>query len=343
MNEHIGIIYAPAPSTGRGYTAAAAQSIYATVNDQIRANMAAWDVLTDNVGIWYYNTYFQNYMMPFGSFSSMLTWIEYAARLFEDDNVVWSFVQGQHSPRMTTGFDAFKTYMVQKAQIEILDKVDYNAGNYDTQIANYLLELEQEFFGFTGDGSAVGNFTDKGYYGPAAANYNMYQFYKKLKTDYTNMIGSKKAVTYDKPFKTYNLNYASYATAMIGRTNERYDYISYKSGSSTYYAKYDKWLASGVDTDTFFANWTKSQINAYLEYVEKAMGEVLAMTDVNGNKEVYKQHVMLESLFPRFVICNGNHSSYWSGGYTSNSSTCRWSNERSLFEVGNLLSDKRNN
>ena len=350
LNEHLGVIYAPSPSPNTdNYKAAAAQSIYATVNDQIRANMAAWDALTDNVGIWFYNTYFNNYMMPFGSFSSMLTWIEYAARLFEDDNMVWSFVQGQHSPRMTTGFDAFKTYMVQKAQIEILDKVttdihvdgrnDAKYSTYDTQIADYLLELEQEFFGFTGDGSAEGNFTDKGYYGPAAANYNMYQFYQKLKSEYAAMIGNKKAATYDAPFSSYLVNSANYTTTMIGSTNESYDYIRYGNN----YAKFDKWLTSGTDSNTYFANWTKSQINTYLGYVENAMVAVTKMTSVNGNKDVYLQHVMLESLFPRFVICNGNHSSYWYNGYAATaynwyynspgSATITLANMRSAFKM----------
>ena len=321
LSNRLGVIYAPSLGSDRTYRMASAQSIYNEENDQARANMKTWAGLVQHAGVWLYDTYYYNYMMPFDSFSSMLTWLEYAARVFSDNHLYWVFVNGQPSNRMTTAFEAFKSYTVQKAEIEILDKVKTNVINdgrnsanyatYQAEIEAYLLELESEFFGFTvGVDGVSKNFNDKGYYGPAAANKAMYEFYKQMREDYQAMLGNKRAMTYDAETRS-----VSNQPLMFGYTSERYDYMTYKRNGVTYYAKYNIWLTNGRDTDAHFANWEKATVNFYMEKLETAMAAVEAMADVGGVKAVYKQHVLLESLFPRFVICNGNHKDYWASGY----------------------------
>ncbi len=285
--NNFGAIYAPIsrPTTAQGGTEAVeTKSIYDSANDEVRARIADWAGKVKNMAFWFYDTLYSNFMMPMDTYKSMLTWMEYAARTCQNINVGWFTVNGQSSVYNPTGFADFKTYLVQKAEIEILEKVTVSGS--DEQITAYLTELENEFFGRNPDGS----FNDKGYYGPAAANQAMYNFYKQMCSDYQNKVGTIDGKIYD----------------------TKYTQISYTQvmWQATY--TFDEWLSNKPST-YYMKNWTKAQINVYMNYLETAWTAVdnCSLAD----KDIFYRNILQESLFPRFVVCMGNNSSYWSGGY----------------------------
>ena len=317
MDSHLGVIYAPISRTDTdkgGSGAVETKSIYAGVNDEVRARIQEWTALTNKMAFWFYDTRFENFFMPLDTFSSMITWLEYAARTCKDDNIAWVTINGQSSNFNPTAFEDFKAYTVQMAEIEVLQKITASPDsiNYTTQLNAYLLELEQEFFGFTGDGSTVGQFVDGGYYGPAAANHAMYWYYKTMRTNYQNKVGNGKA------YAGKNWYGGTSLVVMEGTCGEYYDYVysGTSAGGTTKAAKFADYL-SGNNTYMYFANFTKSEINEYMNYLEEA---ILAVSEWNNPaKNICYRNVLQESLFPRYIICmsNSSNSTYgFANGYS---------------------------
>ena len=118
---------------------------------------------------------------------------------------------------------------------------------------------------------------------------------------------------------------------MVGNTSEAYDYMY---GNGSYYS-YESWLSSSNTSSHYFANFSKDEINGYMSYLETAIASVNALDDSNSMKKVYQQKVIIESLFPRFVIANGNHSNYWSGGFNhSDSDASYWKGDLATVRTG---------
>lgn len=329
MDTHLGVIYAPISRTEEtkgGSGAVETKSIYATENAEVRARIAEWTALTDKMAFWFYDTRFENFFMPLDTFESMITWLEYAARTCKEDTIGWVTVNGQSANVNPTVFEDFKAYTVQMAEIEVLQKItiDYNTDptGYNDQLKAYLRELEQEYFGFTGDGTAQSQFVDGGYYGPAEANYAMYKYYKLMRTNYQNKVGSNQAYA--------GKNWYGGATleAMTGTCGEYYDYVKYgtSAGTQSSTSKFADYL-SGSGTYMYFANFTKSEINAYMNYLETAMTAVKNWN--NPAKNICYRNVLQESLFPRYIVCmsNSRNATYgFSGGY-SHSGKSNWTGD----------------
>ncbi len=372
--DNFGVIYAPIsrPTTAQGGTEAVeTKSIYDATNDEVRARIADWAGKVNHMAFWFYDTLYGNFMMPMDTYRSMLTWMEYAARTCKtaDVNVGWFTVNGQSSVYNPTGFADFKTYLVQKAEIEILEKitVDGSNANYNTQIDAYLAELENEFFGRNTDGS----FNDKGYYGPAAANQAMYNFYKQMCTDYQNKVkaGTSTGRVVDDILTqvtcSYTVNY-TYTYTSISQWSEKT-----KTGSATGTSTitFDKWVSNVVSAltsdattvgknsisqkdelgyslksfnitsitinSTAMTNWSTAEVNYYLQQCETAWLAVGACS--LADKDIFYRHILQETIFPRFVVCMGS-TGYSHGGSiltSTDQTTVRKEFQANFAELGN--------
>ncbi|MBE5747843.1 MAG: DUF4838 domain-containing protein [Clostridiales bacterium] len=312
MNEHLGVIYAPVRMNSYE-----AKSIYDSANDGIREDIQAWLQKTKNIGFWFYGTLYHNYMIFTDTYESMLTWWEFAARTVKNagGEITWVYQNGQNRQMAATAFEDFKHYVVSKAQVEILNKVtvDGSDANYSAQIKAYLLELESEFFGFTVNGSTK-TFKDGGYYGPAAANEAMYNMYTQMKSDYAGIEGNNDGTIYE---DIDTIKYSNWIfTAEANRLN---DYI-----------------AKGK-TDGYWGNYTSEMITRYMGYVETAQNAINSYT--GSMKTLYSQHILVESLSPRFMICvagGSDKSNYgFADGYNgTNITTLRTNLKADLTALG---------
>jgi len=143
----------------------------------------------------------------------------------------------------------------------------------------------------------------------------MYSFYTQLKADYQAKVAD--------------------GTLSGSVVDDTYSDISYKQVFWTSTYTFAEWL-SKKPSDYYMKCWSKSQINVYMNYLETAMAAVQALDDSNPLKVVYERHVLTESIFPRFVICMGNNSSYWSSGF-NHSGASYWTgaiaNARAAFKT----------
>ena len=282
MNEHLGVIYAPVRMNSYE-----AKSIYDSANDGVREDIVAWTQKTKNIGFWFYGTLYHNYMIFTDTYESMLTWWEFAARTVKNagGDITWVYQNGQNRQMTATAFEDFKQYVISKAQVEILNKVtvDGNNANYTEQIQAYLLELESEFFGFTVNGSTK-TFNNGGYYGPAAANEAMYNMYTQMKADYAGISGENDGTIYE---DIDTVKYSNWIfTAEANRLND--------------------YLAKGK-TDGYWGNYTSAMITKYMGFVETAQSAINSYT--GSMKTLYSQHILVESLSPRFMMCVAGGSS----------------------------------
>ena len=290
MNEHLGVIYAPVRMNSYE-----AKSIYDDANSGVREDIQAWVAKTKNIGFWFYGTLYHNYMIFTDTYESMLTWWEFSARTVKNagGDITWVYQNGQNRQMTTTAFEDFKHYVVAKAQVEILNKVtvDGSNANYTSQIKAYLLELESEFFGFTVNGSTK-TFNDGGYYGPAAANEAMYNMYTQMKTDYAGITGENDGTIY-----------------------EDIDTIKYSNWIFTSEAnRLNDYLTKGK-TDGYWGNYTSAMITKYMGYVETAQAAINSYT--GSMKTLYSQHILAESLSPRFMMCVAGGSSKSGYGFAN--------------------------
>jgi hypothetical protein len=290
MNEHLGVIYAPVRMS-----AYEAKSIYDSANDGVREDIVAWAQKTENIGFWFYGTLYHNYMIFTDTYESMLTWWEFAARTVKNagGEITWVYQNGQNRQMAATAFEDFKHYVVAKAQVEILNKVtvDGSNANYSAQVKAYLLELESEFFGFTVNGSTK-TFKDGGYYGPAAANEAMYNMYTQMKSDYAGIKGNNDGTIY-----------------------EDIDTIKYSNWIFTSEAnRLNDYLTKGK-TDGYWGNYTSAMISKYMSFVETAQNAINGYT--GSMKTLYSQHILAESLSPRFMMCVAGGSSKSGYGFAS--------------------------
>lgn len=293
MNEHLGVIYAPVRNSYE------ALSIYDSKNDSVRNQISAWLTKTSNIGFWFYSTLFHNYMMFTDMTESLITWFEYAARACKNAGVepTWVTVNGQTKARNASVFEAFKQYAFANAQVDVLERITAQGGteSYKNQVSAYVLELESEFFAFTVNGTTK-IFREGGYYGAANANKEMYNLYTKMKADYAGISETNDGTTVECLDRVYD---------------SENGWLSHTSGCA-----YLSLYVSNKHTKGYFKNFGQGTVKTYLAYVNNAIAAIEAYS--GSMKEVYKQHVLAESLAPRFMMCvSGDNTSYRDqAGYT---------------------------
>ncbi len=102
LYPNVGVWYAP---IGMQYN----ESLYADVNSAALKGTRGWNVLTDNIYVWFYGTNFSAYLFPFNTWST----IPESYRCFAENDVKFMFNQGQFNQGQdaSTGFSIFKEYL----------------------------------------------------------------------------------------------------------------------------------------------------------------------------------------------------------------------------------------
>jgi len=73
--------------------------------------MRRWNAISDNMFFWSYNSYFNNWMIPYDTFNSIQDVYKFA----KDMNVSYMYVQGQQlNPTASTGFSLLSAYLQSK-------------------------------------------------------------------------------------------------------------------------------------------------------------------------------------------------------------------------------------
>ena len=102
LEPNVGVYYAP---IGMQYN----ESLYADVNSGAYRNTKGWNVLTDNIFVWFYGTNFMEYLYPFNTWSTLPE----SYRCFAGSGVDYIMNQSQFNQGQggITGFGTFKEYL----------------------------------------------------------------------------------------------------------------------------------------------------------------------------------------------------------------------------------------
>lgn len=100
--DNVGVYYAP---IGVQFN----ESLYVDVNSAFNRAIQGWNVLSDHIFVWYYNTNFFEYLYPFNTFSALPE----TYRAFAANDVEFIFNQGQFNQGQEgcTGFGIFREYL----------------------------------------------------------------------------------------------------------------------------------------------------------------------------------------------------------------------------------------
>ena len=255
-------------------------------------------------------------------------------------NLRFTFIQGQGRVLNGTGFEAFKQFVNHRALIEAGNKVkNYkecaNYEEYQNSCNNYLVELENEFFGISsrkenlkyvlGTSNSYStdiapyradcNFTNKGYFGYSKTNSSMFALYLAERNEYARSLSEGKiTANVGERLKLATSNYSSLSSS------SELDLMNYLSGSGTkktYYA-YKQVSLSAIRT----------MLNCYFEAmnnVQESSGEL---------KNLCIRHVKFEGLCPLFfaTMANSTNSTYgFGGGFTYNETSFIYSSKFCSF------------
>ena len=324
MNEHVGVIIAPIKYSYEAYF------IYDSVNDSARSEIEKWCSLTKNIAFWFYCVTFNNYFSFIDVFESLLSWVEHIYTL-TNGNVTYAYMQGASLDHQITGFQTFKQYIYSRAFIELMNKVksrnEYaSIDSYKTAIRNYLTELENEFFGISyrsataltsSNYETVINgytFTNNGFYGNSDANKYMYELYMYERFVYQDMLSRK--------VKTTNSDVNG---KLSGRVIDRYDYVVHSSSAGVYTSStanlgIDFFNNTANSCKYYYCpNYTTTILNKMMGYYENAIN-ALSIYE-HAAIEIYRQNVIIESLYPRFFICMANTTKSGYGYYNGYNGT----------------------
>jgi hypothetical protein len=88
--------------------------------------MESWHAVADSYFVWAYNVYFDNYLVPYDSYSSLQDLVQY----FVSHKTKFLWVQGNWNLRQNTGYDQLKCYLFSKllwnCQLNVSDLIsDY--------------------------------------------------------------------------------------------------------------------------------------------------------------------------------------------------------------------------
>ena len=106
--------------------------------------MRRWSAISDNMFFWGYNSYFNNWMIPYDTFSSIQDLYRFAKQM----DVSYIYVQGQQlNPTASTGFSLLSAYLQSKLGWDV--EVDISALTDKFFAAMYGSEAEnmQKYFG----------------------------------------------------------------------------------------------------------------------------------------------------------------------------------------------------
>ena len=311
MNDHVGVMIAPMNDSSV-INAYEARSIYDSRNASAKEAIEKWCNLTENITFWYYCQNYSNYFTPFDNFDSTMGWLEHIYYL-TNGSCKMAYVQGQ-STYTQSCFQSFKQYLYSRALIDIANHVNKrseyaSSSDYTAAIKSYVSILENEFFGITSRtntelttdniDSEVANytFTNNGYFGAAIANKNMFLLYRYERLVYQNLLLSGTA------------KHNAGNSVMYGSCQEKYDYLvtsNYKTcGSSlTSINSSDFFTSNSTKTYYYCANFTSATLTKEMGYYEAAWNAISSYSD--PALEIYKRHIILESLSPRYFICMAN-------------------------------------
>ena len=103
---------------------------YGGVQESQYNNLINWGKVSSNFGFWGYSTLFQNYLIPFATFESMVE----DARVAYDIGATWIEFQNEFVHDGHTGFTMFKNYINSKTLIDV--NYEYNTIK-DTYFRNF--------------------------------------------------------------------------------------------------------------------------------------------------------------------------------------------------------------
>ena len=112
--ENVGVLYAPIEAM---YT----YDLYHEVNSDIAENMEKWATLSDHMYYWLYETGFENYMVPFGSWFTSTENLRHSY----NNNADIVMLQGQFNTQNSTGFTTLKVYLNAETGLNV--NADYDA------------------------------------------------------------------------------------------------------------------------------------------------------------------------------------------------------------------------
>lgn len=121
------------------------ESIYSESNLQYYRSLKGWEVLSDKIFIWSYNTNFHFFLAPFDSFNTMQEFYQFV----DSVGVSYFYDQGQDQFGGSTGFSALKIYLTSKlawnvnADVEALTR-DFFENVYGI-VSNDMLALFNDF------------------------------------------------------------------------------------------------------------------------------------------------------------------------------------------------------
>lgn len=103
---------------------------YGGVQEAMYNNLINWGKVSNNFGFWGYSTLFQNYLIPFATYESMVE----DARIAYDIGSTWVVFQNEFVHDGHTGFTMFKNYINSKTLIDV--NYEYNVIK-DTYFRNF--------------------------------------------------------------------------------------------------------------------------------------------------------------------------------------------------------------
>ena len=99
-DDGVGVLYAPIEAM---YTT----DLYDEVNADIAENMEKWASLSEHMYYWLYDTNFENYFVPYGSWKASTENMGHSY----NNNASIVFIQGQYNTQASSGFTTLKVYL----------------------------------------------------------------------------------------------------------------------------------------------------------------------------------------------------------------------------------------
>lgn len=319
-----------------------------TANKFVYDNFVKWQNLFKNkftgkneMGCWVYNTYFNNYMSFMDSYEANISVCEMIAHEGQG-NLRFVYIQGQGKVVNGTGFEAFKQFVNHRALIEAGNKVKNfkdcsTYEEYENSCHDYLVELENEFFGISSRKEnlkyvpgtsnnyntdiapyrADCNFSNKGYFGYAKTNSSMYALYLAERNEYARSLKEGRIIA------NVGERLKLTTSAFTGLTSSsELDFVNYLSSGTGTLKKYYSYKQVNISA-------IKTMLNCYFEAlnnVQESTGEL---------KNLCVRHVKFEGLCPLFfaTMANTTNSTYGFGnGYSYNSTNYTFANLRAMFK-----------
>lgn len=128
--DNVGIVFAPIKAKYNN-------SFYEEANKLYADNMISWGCVCDNLFVWYYETNFSHYLVPYNTWDTVAESYRFALSC----NAVYMYNEGQWNQPISNGFSKLKEYLDAKLLVNV--NLNYN-------------DLVDKFFdGFYGDAGEI--------------------------------------------------------------------------------------------------------------------------------------------------------------------------------------------